>query len=152
MKTLSLFFLLVGLCLSLWPGEALSQGYDETISWYDINFYKVTSGEPLPGSQFITIKSDTSLTFSWENGTDATPGYITQLIGSIAHIIKITNDPSLWVSGSLVVTRDVILDNGLYELTVDCEDDEFNRSGHSQPIYIDIKRQTARVIINFKAL
>ena len=144
MKTLSILFLLVSLCFS--------QGYDETISWYDINFYKVTSGTPLPGAQFITIKGDTSLTFSWENGTKDTPGYVTQLIGSIEHIIKITNNSSLWVSGSLVVTRDVILDGGLYEITVDCEDDELNRSDHSQPIYIDIGRQTARVTINFRVL
>ena len=143
MKTILFVVLLVSL--------TFAQGYDAEIAWYDMNFYKVISGTPVVGAQMTEIDKDTSLTFMWENGTENTPGYISQLVREEPIIIKVNNDPSIWVSGSAVVTRDIILSDGLYEVTVDCSDLAGNMSGHSEPIYLNVNKPKAKVVINFRS-
>ena len=124
--------------------------YDPSIEWYDINFFKVTSGTPVSGAYHYTITSDTSLTFAWESGDESTPAYITQLVGEMVITLAVSNSPTLWVDGSASVTRDIVMDSGLYEITVDCGDINGNTSGYSQPIYLEIMKPSAKVVINLR--
>ena len=144
MKKLILFLLIAVSCFS--------QGYDETIDSY--TFYFLQTEDPViqcPGSVTTSVEGDAVLTFAWENGTPETPPYITPNTGTYTAMV-VLNDPSLWTSGSAVVARDVVLESGLYEVTLICADVEGNQSGHSEPLYLDITHKTARVIINLRVI
>ncbi len=150
MKVFYIIFLLVGLCFS--------QGYDETINWFDLNFFLVEGGTIVETAQNITVTKDTSLSFSWETkeANLVTP-FITNAIGSIKRIIKIINTESLWTAGTANVSRDIVLENGLYEITMDLEEMmpnpvtgvlEPKMSGLSWPLYINVIKKKAKLVIN----
>ena len=123
------------LILVILTGVAFSQGYDETIDSYTIFFRQCDQPAIIyEGAEIDTIVGDTSLTFAWENGQIGDPSYYTLNVGVMTAMV-ILNDPSIWVSGSAVATRDIVLDTGMYECTVIAEDELANRSGYSFPFY-----------------
>ena len=129
----------------------MAQGYDETIDSYQMYFLKIETGTPIAGAQTTSVVGDTSLVFAWENGTETTPPYVTQIAGSYTAMVMV-NDPSIWTSGSAVVTRDIILPSGTFEITITAMDEAGYESGHSQPIYLDVKHKTAKVQVNFRIM
>ena len=144
MKKLILFLLIAGSCFA--------QGYDETIVDYTMFFLDMNEPYTIESSAVTTvINGDTSLIFAWENGVGNELPYITPNIGSYTAIV-VVNDPSIWVSGSAVVTRDVIFPTGMYEVSLQCSDEAGYSSSHSLPFYLDIRHQTARIQINFRTL
>ena len=138
--------------LFIFIGISLSQGYDETIDSYTMTFVKMDPGYILyEGSEIDTLIGDKALTFAWVNGEPSTPSYSTPNSGTMTAMV-IVNDPSIWSSGTAMVTRDIILETGMYEVSMFCEDVEGNKSRNSLPLYLDIRHPTARVIINFRVL
>ena len=140
------------LTLLLISSLCYAQGYDETIDFYTMHFLKVESGTMVSGSQMTSVVGDTALIFSWENGTELTPGYVTQLTGTYTILPPIDNIPSMWTAGSALLTRNIVLPSGLYEITLTCTDVAKFTSDHSQPIYLNVSHKTAKVQINFKVL
>jgi hypothetical protein len=125
--------------------------YDPNISGYHIYWYDLDAGQqpPIAGNYHI-FKGDTTITLSWERGTEATGAYHTPYSGVYAQINAIVNSLELWSADTANVSRDVVLSDGIYELTVTEADINENESGHSQPIYIEIKTVYARVQINVR--
>jgi len=143
MKKLLILFLL------LW-GCSKAQ-YDPNISGYNLYWYELSPGQqPQGNDKYHVFKGDTTITLAWERGDGSQPAYETPYWGSYAQISGIVNSPSLWNGNTAMVVKDVILSDGIYELTVTESDTNENESGHSQPIFIQVKTVYARVQINVR--
>ena len=138
MKAIILTFLLI-VCLF---GQ-----YDAEISSYTIYWNKLSEGEPIITD---TFHSDTVITILWEDGNDTGPGYISPYTGEIETAMVIVNIPALWTDSTAAVSRDVILPNGLYEMTIVTHDIYNNSSGHSEPLFIQVAKSVARIQVRLR--
>ena len=122
--------------------------YDAEVSSYTIFWNKLDAGQ----SPVITdtFKSDTSVTMLWERGDGTEAPYVSPYTGTIAIATVIVNTPVLWTDDTAAIVRDIILDNGIYEVTVTEDDVYNNQSGHSQPIFIQVAKSVAKVQINLR--
>ena len=135
--------------LSLGFMDECEAQYIPEISSYNIYWNKLDAGQTTPTPNEV-VHSDTTMVFLWERGDAADIPYITTYIGDIINAMVIVNSPTLWTDLTAGVSRDIILDNGTYEVTV-TESDIYNyESAHSQPIYIEVAKQVARIQINVR--
>jgi hypothetical protein len=96
------------------------------------------------------VRSDTVITFLWERGDGTDFPYVSPFTGETVNIMVIVNSPTLWTDDIAAISRDVILENGEYEITITEADVYNNESGHSQPLFIDVVKAVARVQINLR--
>ena len=137
MKAIILTFLLI-VCLF---GQ-----YDAEISSYTIYWNKLSEGEPIITDTFY---SDTTVTFLWERGGTGS-GYVSPYTGTIVNAMVIVNTPTIWTDSTAAVARDIILDNGIYEVTVTESDIYNNSSGHSEPLFIQVAKSVARIQVRLR--
>ena len=121
--------------------------YDAEISSYNIYWNKLSEGEPILTDTFY---SDTVVTMLWERGVGTESPYISPYIGTIVNAMVIVNSPTLWTDNTAAVARDIILENGIYEVTVTESDIYNNESGHSQPMFIQVAKSVAHIQINVR--
>ena len=97
--------------------------YDAEISSYNIYWNKLDAGQ----SPTVTdiFHSDTVITMLWERGDATTPPYISPYTGTVVNAMVIVNSPTIWTDNIAAVARDIILENGTYEVTV-TESDIYN--------------------------
>ncbi len=139
MKLLIILLTLCGLCF----GQ-----YTEEVSSYTIYWNKLDAGQ----SPIITdtFHSDTVITMLWERGDEVGPGYISPYTGEIALATVVVNTETIWTDNTAGVSRDIILDNGTYEVTIQENDMYNNSSGHSDPLFIQVAKSVARIQINLR--
>ena len=138
MKSIILTFLLI--CF------AYAQ-YIPEISSYNLYWNKLSEGEPIITD---TFHSDTVITILWERGDGTETPYISPYIGTVVSAMVIVNSPTLWTDNTAAVVRDIILENGIYEVTI-TESDIYNKeSAHSQPMFIQVAKQVARIQVRLR--
>ena len=122
--------------------------YSPEISSYNIYWNKLDAGQ----SPTVTdiFKSDTVITMLWERGNGTELPYISPYTGTIANAMVIVNSPTRWTDNIAAVARDIILENGTYEVTVTESDIYNNESGPSNPMFIAVAKRVARVQINLR--
>jgi hypothetical protein len=126
-----------------------SAQYIPEISGYHLYWYELNEGQQPPiTDKYYVFNKDTSLVLSWERGDETIPEYNTPYTGNYIEVNAIVNSPELWTDSVANVQKDVTLSDGIYELTVTEADTNEYESGHSQPIYVEIKTKYARVQIN----
>jgi hypothetical protein len=140
MKILLILFVLFGLSFAQYVPE---------VSSYNIYWYKLDPGQSPPAADDI-VRDDTTMVFMWERGSGLEPPYVTPYTGTIVNAMVVVNSPTLWTDLTAAVSRDIILDNGEYEVTVTESDNTNYESGHSEPIYIDVVKSVARIQINVR--
>ena len=138
MKALIILLMLCGLCF----GQ-----YIEEISSYNVYWNKLDAGQSPVLTD--TFHSDTVITMLWERG-GVGPGYVSPYAGSIVNAMVIVNSPTIWTDNTAGISRDIILENGIYEVTLTESDMYNNESGHSDPLFIQVAKSVARLQINLR--
>ena len=122
--------------------------YLPEVSSYNIYWNKLDAGQTPTVTD--VFKTDTVITMLWERGDAATPPYISPYTGTLANAMVIVNSPTIWTDNIAAVARDIILDNGIYEVTVTESDIYNNESGPSNPMFIAVAKKIARIQINLR--
>jgi len=139
--------IIVLMILSLGFMNECEAQYLPEVSSYNIYWNKLSEGEPIFTDTFY---SDTVITMLWERGVGTESPYISPYIGTIVNAMVIVNSPTLWTDNTAAVARDIILENGIYEVTVTESDIYNNESGHSQPMFIQVAKSVAHIQINVR--
>ena len=121
--------------------------YDAEVSSYNIYWNKLSSGEPIVTD---TFHSDTVITMLWERGDGTEVPYVSPYTGTIVIAMVVVNSPTIWTDNTAAVARDIVLDNGIYEVTVTESDIYNNESGPSNPMFIQVAKSVARIQINVR--
>ena len=122
--------------------------YLPEVSSYNIYWNKLDAGQTPTVTD--VFKTDTVITMLWERGNAATPPYVSSYTGTLANAMVIVNSPTIWTGNIAAVGRDVILENGIYEVTVTESDIYNNESGPSNPMFIAVAKKIARIQINLR--
>ena len=139
MKSLIILLMLCSLCFGQYNAE---------ISSYTIYWNKLDAGhEPIVTD---TFHSDTVVTILWERGPVTGTPYVSPYTGEIVNAMVVVNSPTIWTDNTGGVARDVILENGLYEVTMEEHDIYSNSSGLSEPLFIQVAKSVARLQINLR--
>ena len=140
MKTIILTLLLISCTFGQYIPE---------VSSYNIYWNKLDAGQEPPVIT-ATFKSDTVITMLWERGDGTELPYETPYTGEIVNSMVVVNTPTIWTDVTAAVARDIILDNGLYEVTITESDLYENESGHSEPMFIQVTKKIARIQVKLR--
>lgn len=144
MKLLVILLIVCGFFLCVCNAQYLPE-----VSSYTIYWNKLDAGQsPIITNTFV---SDTSVNILWERGDGTQSPYISPYTGTIVNAMVIVNDLTLWSGGDIAsISRDIILNNGIYEVTVTESDIYENECGHSEPLFILVSKVVAKIQINIR--
>ncbi len=122
--------------------------YSTDVESYVLYWNKINKNTDV---SYFEVVRDTTLSFGWERGdVGDTTAYVPLYGLNIQYTMVFPNDSSMWNVDTAVVSRDLQISNGLYELIVTEKDIWEYESGYSNPLYIYIRKKFVRVQINLR--
>ena len=121
--------------------------YLPEVSSYNIYWNKLSEGEPILTDTFY---SDTSIVILWEDSGETGIGYLSPYPSTVIIAMVVVNTPAIWTDNIAATSRDIILENGIYEVTCMAHDIYNNSSGHSEPMFVQVAKNVARIQVNLR--
>ncbi len=123
--------------------------YLEDVSEYILHFNQVEDVNVIPDT-LINV-NEIALTFSWERGPEGVTPYISPYTPLSIDSAVVINTQEMWGGGfTATYANEIILNNGLYEVTVSEKTIEDELGSPSEPLFIGVTCIRARIMIRFE--